>query len=167
MLCLILYEPLPWHWDCQAKVDGQKDTCTCVSVWVCVSVLLRWLGESRAGRTLIEAWNSIKANLSFLCLCLLCSLWHSVTHWLPHLSHHLVVASVSSSLFACISYLVSVRSFFLLCLSALFLRIHISHVCVLFSFSLRYSYKFPNKCYIYLLAKNEYIAGNGYHVIRK
>lgn len=161
MLCLILYEPLPWHWDCQAKVDGQKDTCTCVSVWVCVSVLLRWLGESRAGRTLIEVWNSIKANLSFLCLCLLCSLWHSVTHWLPHLSHHLVVASVSSSLFACISYLISRFSFSsLFCFACLLY--FLEYTFHMFSFSLRYSYKFPNKCYIYL-----YIAGNGYHVIRK
>jgi len=92
-----LLSPLPWHSDCQAKVDGQKDTCTCLCV--CVSVLLRWLGESRAGWALIEARNNIKANLSFPCLCLLRSPWHSVTQWLPHPSHHLDLVSVSFSLF--------------------------------------------------------------------
>lgn len=97
-----LLPPLPWHSDCQAKVDGQEDTCACLCV--CASVLLWWLGESRAGWALIEARNNIKANLSFLCLCLLRSPWHSVTQWLPHLSHHLDLVSGSFSLFGSLGF---------------------------------------------------------------
>lgn len=86
----------------------------------CVSVLPRWLGESRAGWALIEARNNIKANLSILCLCLLNSPLHSVTHWLPHLSHHLDHVSASLSVFVRLSSLELALSTFLL----YFLLIH-------------------------------------------
>lgn len=32
---------MPWRSDCRTKIDGQKDSCTCVCVSVWVSVLLR------------------------------------------------------------------------------------------------------------------------------
>lgn len=62
----------------------------------CLCVLVRCLGESEAGWALIEAWNNIKANLSFQSLSSSTPPWHPVTHWLPlHLSHHLDPLSVS------------------------------------------------------------------------
>ena len=94
--------------------------CVCACVRVRGTVLLRWLGECRAGWALIEARNNIKANLSFLCLCLPHPPLHSVTHWLPHLSHHLEPVSVSSSLFVwlplhCLSSELALSSYHLQC----------------------------------------------------
>jgi len=99
--------------------------CTHMRAWVCETVLQRWLAESNAGWVLIEAWNNIKPNPSFLCFCLLRSPWHSVTHGLPHLSYHLDAVSISFSLFVSLLSLPHVFSYHIF-----YLKKYIFHICI-------------------------------------